>query len=936
MTYNTNYKRLKRLQKILIILSVFFIVLSFAFNYFMRQNFMRDLHKNLEQETAIISGNINSYYTQFAAITEQLSNNTQVNELVKGINETGVAEEASFNRVTGILKDIQDTNQPDAFAWIGVNNINSIIYPDGYAVLHDYYYADRPWYKRMLESPKTITVSEPYVEVADFNEVITLISPIYDGETIIGNIGMDLSIEKVREFVSSFKIGESGQALLLTQGGSIISQGSIDNIQQLTVDHSLYDIKNDIFTGNSYSVEIELNGEDVYFYSAPTAVESWYLCGYVPKSELKNRINSINFMSMILILSALVIIIVIIVLIRIGSDHKILHEMNNQLITKEKMLTEKNDEIYNTSELLKIQKNEAEDAYQQLSAVDEELRTQYEEIESYTSELEKLRKQFENAVMFTNSAVWEFDVQKEELSIPYGFKLNETNDLKEKFNNKISIDQMIYSDDRKLFWQALEKHINGDTEELHVQIRVYNPLGELEWWLVHGKGDLSVSPLISGTLVNITKLKEQEAYISKLAYIDPLTELPNRRKFKEKLEAVLESDGEGAVLLLDLDNFKEINDTLGHVYGDKLLKEIARRLKVFATEEIFVSRFGGDEFLLLFENITETDTITTVVDEMGELVGKRISIDASDNEISVSVGITKYPDDSYSVDELIMNADVAMYHVKGTGKDNYVFYNADMTAEIHEKTRVEKVLDRALRDDGFSLVIQPKINPKSGRVESGEALLRLKNNELMPNDFIPIAEMSHRILDIGRWVLEEAVKLIHKWQNENRVIKPVSVNYSPKQMMDHEFISFYKSLISKYDIDPKYIEFEITESVIVHDEIEIKAFLNELKSLGSKVSLDDFGTGYSSLSYLTYMPVDTIKLDKTLCDRFVDIKDINVIKSLISLAHGLNLSVVAEGIESLMQVELLSSIDCDLIQGFYYSKPLSIEAYENIMEQLFE
>jgi diguanylate cyclase (GGDEF)-like protein len=935
MILNNNYKRLKQLQVVLIIISVFFILFSFVFNYFMKQNFVRELHQNLSQETALLSADINSYYSKYLSIANQLSQNTQVNDLVKEIHATDVVNEDSFNRVTGILEDIHNLNKPDAFAWVGINRINSIIYPDGYADLTDYYYADRPWYKGMIESPDKISVSDPYVEVADFTEVITLLRPILDDGEVIGNIGMDLSIEKIKEYISTFKVGERGKTLLLTEGGWVLSSES-ETTEIMSIDNPLYDIQDDIFSTESYSTELILNGEEVFFYSVPTAIDSWYLCSYVPKSEINQKTGFVKLMSGILILSALVIIIVIVVLIRVGSDHKVLYEMNNQLKDNEKILTQKNIEIHQNAKEMISQKEEAEAAYHQLSAYDEELRAQYNEIEAYTSQLEKLRKQFELAVAYTNSAVWEFDTEKRELSIPYGFKQNENNELEIDGNKKFSIDEMIYPEDRKLFWSALESHINGETDELKSQVRVYNPDGELEWWLVHGKGDLKKSQVISGMLMNISTLKEQENYISQLAYIDPLTELPNRRKFEERLTAILKLGGNGAVLLLDLDNFKEINDTLGHVYGDRLLKEISRRLRIFETDEIFISRFGGDEFLILFENITDTDAITILVSEIIGLVSEIIKIDDNDNEISMSIGITKYPEDDSSVDELIMNADVAMYHVKDNGKNNFVFYNAEMRAEIHEKSRIEKVLDQALREDGFRLLLQPKINPKTGRVESAEALLRIKKGEVMPNKFIPIAEMSHRIIDIGRWVLEEIVILIHQWKTENRFIRPISINFSPKQMMDRDFVQFYKSLLKEYDIDPKYIEFEITESIIIRDENETREFLTELKSLGSNISLDDFGTGYSSLSYLTYMPVDTIKLDKTLCDRFVDIKDINVIKSLVSLAHGLGLTVIAEGIETFMQVELLSRIDCDLIQGYYYSKPLSVEAYENIMDQVFD
>lgn len=894
---NTNYHKLNRLQAVLILLSLFFIVFSFLFNYYMRENFISELHQSLAQETALISGNINSYLTQYSAIANQLSHNTQVNDLVKNITDTGVEDVDAFEKVTGILKDIQNTNKPDAFAWIGVNSTNRIIYPDGYVVLHDYYYADRPWYKMMIESPDIVTMSEPYIEIADFIEVVTLTRPLFDGQTIIGNIGMDLSTSKIKEFLSTFKVGKTGQALILTEGGFIISnENIIHSTEVLRPDNPIYALKESIFSGRSKISEITINGEEVYFYSFQTSIDSWYLCSYVPKTEINSRISVVNWMSGILIVSAGIIVLVLMRLMRLGNDHQVLFEMNKQLVDKERILTEKNKEIHITALKFESQKDESEAAYQQLAAADEELRAQYDEIEIYTNQLEKIRVQFELAVSYTSSAVWEFDAQTKEFHILYGFKENNNKDFEAQANGKTYIDKIICPDDREFFWHALNSYIKGESEELYVQVRINNSKGNLEWWLLQGKGDLENTQIVSGILVNINKLKEQEAFIRKLAYMDPLTELPNRRKYRQRLEQALSLNNKGAVLMIDLDNFKEINDTLGHIYGDSLLKEIAKRLQTFESDDIFVSRFGGDEFLILLEGLSENKVIDNIVEDIIERVGQKIEIDDNDNEIKVSVGISKYPDDAQTVDELIMNADVAMYHVKGNGKDHYAFFNREMRAEIHEKTRIEKVIDQTLREDGFKLVIQPKINPNTGLVESGEALIRIKSHDLMPNEFIPVAEMSHRILDIGRWVLEEAVKLLHQWQMDNRVIKAIAVNFSPKQMMDHDFVGFYKTLISKYDINPKYIEFEITESIILGNQEETINFLNELKSLGSEISLDDFGTGYSSLSYLTYMPVDSIKLDKTLCDRFVNNKDINVIKSIVSLAHGLGLKVIAEGI----------------------------------------
>ncbi|GAA0180000.1 hypothetical protein SH2C18_27710 [Clostridium sediminicola] len=428
------------------------------------------------------------------------------------------------------------------------------------------------------------------------------------------------------------------------------------------------------------------------------------------------------------------------------------------------------------------------------------------------------------------------------------------------------------------------------------------------------------------------KLKEKEEYIRDLAYLDPLTGLPNRRQFIENLYKSIEDRNSGAVIMLDLDNFKDINDTLGHIYGDKVLIKISEILSGYNDKNTFISRFGGDEFLILLNTQDSSTCVKLFVKKIVDIFNNKIIIDNDEIYISVSIGVSLFPQHCNSVNELIMNADTAMYHVKKSGKNNYIFFNENMKSKLMEKKKVEKILHQALREKSFELFYQPQVDVMTGEQVAAEALLRLKDSKISPAVFIPVAEETGRIIEIGRRVVEEVARQQSEWKEKGIKLRPIAINFSAEQINDHNFIPFLKDTLKKYDIEPQYIDIEITESVFMNNEYKTIEFLNELKSMGVSISLDDFGTGYSSISYLTFIPVDKIKLDKSLIDEFLANGEINVISNIIALAHSLDLVVVAEGVEDKGQSQLLLKSNCDYIQGYLYSKPVTAEEFENIYD----
>ncbi|NMM63988.1 EAL domain-containing protein [Clostridium sp. P21] len=595
-------------------------------------------------------------------------------------------------------------------------------------------------------------------------------------------------------------------------------------------------------------------------------------------------------------------------------------------------------ELKENQEKLQSSNEEISATYQQLAASEEELRAQYDEIQSYTEKLESLRQKYEIAIEGTNSAVWEFDMEDENIYFLEGFKNIIGRATKEKENIYTTLKKFLSLKDEEKLIKEIVKYIRGEKEEIHIQVKITDIFGNLKWLLIRGKGIFDSNndiKLINGIVLDITSMKGQEEYISHIAYHDPLTGLPNRRKLMQKLEEDIVESNYGAVMLLDLDNFKGINDTLGHLYGDKVLKKIAEELENIKDEKVFVSRFGGDEFFILVQGEKDIDVIENYAKQIMNIFKNKIIIEGEETYLSCSMGITLYPFHSNEVSQLLMNADMAMYKVKNLGKNNYMFFKEEMTEKLQEKMKIEGILRNALKKEELKLLYQPQVCTFTGKIVGFEALLRLKNKHISPGQFIPVAEETGLIVEIGRWVTKESINQISKWKKKGLDIKPISINFSPKQLNDLNYIKFLENTLKEANVEAKYIEIEITESIFLEEKEKNIAFINKLKSLGIQILLDDFGTGYSSLNYLTFLPVDKIKLDKSLNDKFLEFENVKVIDSLIFLAKSLNLEVIAEGIEDVVQYKRLKAAGCHYIQGYLFSKPLEVEDAEKIYDDNF-
>ena len=494
--------------------------------------------------------------------------------------------------------------------------------------------------------------------------------------------------------------------------------------------------------------------------------------------------------------------------------------------------------------------------------------------------------------------------------------------VKEKIDQAVQSNQNIVLNYPVILPDGTQKHILNQGEIL------YKKNGEPE--------------LMLGVIQDVSRLKQAEEEIRLLAFYDSLTGLANRALFMDRLEQAIASAGRTrqkfALLFLDLDQFKLINDTLGHQIGDLLLKQVAARLKTnirksdtaaapgMDSPDSVIARLGGDEFTVLLSNIDEPESAARVAARLIREIADTYHLEGHDVAMTTSVGISVFPADGTESSTLLKNADSAMYHAKKNGRNNYQFYMESLNRAATERFSMERDLNKALENEEFVLFYQPQVDLASRRIVGAEALIRwihpLKGM-IAPDTFIPIAEESGQIIDINRWVLQAACNQKRDWLHAGLKAIRVAVNLSGYKLSSQNIIGTIKEALGKDSADYQNLELEITENVLMQETRETLSTLKQIKALKLRIALDDFGTGYSSLSYLTSFPVDVIKIDRSfVMGCITEPKNLIIIKAIIAMGHSMDKRIVAEGIETEEQFSLMKALDCDEGQGYFLKHPV--------------
>ena len=598
----------------------------------------------------------------------------------------------------------------------------------------------------------------------------------------------------------------------------------------------------------------------------------------------------------------------------------------------------------NMKNKLEFNNEELTQLYEELSATDDELKSQYEIIVNSQEDLLESENRYRLIVDATNDGIWDWDLLTGKVFFSdkwydiFGF---DKDSYKHTENDWTAL---IHPNDIDRIKKSRELYLGKKLDKYECEYRIRGRDGSYRWLLSKGQAvfDGTGAPIrMIGSHTDITEVKEYQQQLKYLAYHDQLTGLYNRTYFNENFSSEIQNiSHEGnlqAMFFIDTDNFKLINDTLGHSYGDKVIIEVSKHLSAIADSHSYIFRLGGDEFIFYLTKAETRDEIEDYAKKIINSFKTPISIGDTTVNITVSIGIAIAPTDAASLDNLMKCADMAMYKSKEKGKNRYEFFNSTINDQIISRVNIEKQFKAALRNGEFLLHYQPLIDIKNSTIIGFEALVRWYNKELglvPPLKFISIAEETGFIVPLGEWIIQSACSFISALNTSMRTNFKISVNISMPQILQENFCQMVKQVIKNSNLPPSLLQLEITESVIMESPDLITEKLQCLRAEGISIALDDFGTGYSSLGYLRNLPIDTLKIDKLFIDD-IDKNDSKsvITDSIISLGHKIGLSVISEGVETENQIQYLKNYHCDIIQGYYYSKPLPADEIESFIEK---
>lgn len=606
------------------------------------------------------------------------------------------------------------------------------------------------------------------------------------------------------------------------------------------------------------------------------------------------------------------------------------------IIIRQHYLRKKAEAVYQATHVnLQESLMELESANLQLIASEEELNRQFLEIREQKEKLKISRERYRLASEGAEVGIWDLDLITGEMYVSKkGKQIFGLGDAIPTDITSTAIKNKILENDFEEVKENYIKHIKNITDTFEVKCRIQVSEDKYSWIYIRGRALRDENGRVirmAGSVNNINKEKITEARIRKLAYYDALTDLPNRAYFNQLIDEYTQTKqyDKFALFLIDIDNFKAINDSLGHSYGDEIIIKVAEHLKKHLNKDSELIRFGGDEFLIVVHNIKTNVELKafaqTIIDEFNKpFINEGLAF-----PITLSMGISTYPFDGEKSDELLKHADMALYDVKVNGKNGYKMFSFELDEAFNKRITLERDLRKAITNMEFELYYQPKLDVSKGTVYSYEALIRWHHPTkgiVSPLDFIPLAEETGLIIPIGEWVIRQSIKQLKDWEKQGYAHLCIAVNLSARQFKDIQLLELFKEIYDEMEVDISRLELEVTESTALEDIKSAVNILSKLKALGIKLSLDDFGTGYSSLNYLTQLPIDYLKIDKSfLNDTIKHRSGEEIIKSVINLAHACEIKVIAEGVETKEQMDFLINESCDMIQGYYISQPVPIE-----------
>ncbi|MCY6485126.1 GGDEF and EAL domain-containing protein [Clostridium aestuarii] len=591
--------------------------------------------------------------------------------------------------------------------------------------------------------------------------------------------------------------------------------------------------------------------------------------------------------------------------------------------------------------------NELQVVHEKLIVAEEEFRQQFNELQINEKLLKESDERYKLVLLGSKDGIYDWKLltnnffYSKQWKNMIGYEDNELSNTYESWKDNI------HPYERGNIVAKLENYLIGKENIYTLEYRFTKKDGSYIWVQNHGyilRNSKGKAIRLSGSHTDITERKKREKKIYNLAFIDLVTGLPNRSYLYKDLVKLCEAKDRFSLIFIDIDKFKEINDTFGHSFGDLLLKEFTSVLNNLVGYDYKAYRWGGDEFVLILKINTSPSEVKTLLCDIDHVLGNSIIVKNKEMFITSSLGISIFPEHGAIPEELIKNADIAMYSAKNGGKNsfknNYKIYNKELYINNLKKIKFEKALRLAVKNNEFTVFYQPQIEIQTGKVIGMEALARWitpKGKLISPAEFIPCAEEIGAIIPIGEYILKTACKQTKTWHDMGYDDLKISVNLSGRQLESKKLIYIILHILNETKLESKYLELEITESNAMKDMEKTIKLLKILKNMNISISLDDFGTGYSSLNHLRKFPLNNLKIDKSFIDEItINITQNRIIKAIIFLAHSLNLKVIAEGIETKEQLEALKQINCDEAQGYYSSKPVCSEEFEKYLKKYYK
>ncbi len=793
------------------------------------------------------------------------------------------------------------------------------------------------WYYKPIELQHGYW-TDPYDDTITKLYMVSYVVPIFvDGE-IVGVAGMDIRFNTFQKIVMNAKVYETGYASLLNSNYNFLVHPTLrfsDNLRTVN-GGELKEFADYIDQNKNGVFQIKVDGKDKYV-GFSTLQNGDVLMVSVESEEVLQDVTKMTlFISIITILGVfLSILTAMYVSKRIATPIIRLKEQaekitNGDIDVEIEIIS--NDEIGEFAKAFSVMIKKLRGTYDDLAQKEEELRTQYKELQENEVRIRASDERYRLAIEGSNDAIWEWDLLSGDFTASRRLHEITGHYLNNKYPMK-GFNQFIHPSDAERARKDLYDHLKNMTPFYISEYRIKTVDGSYIWVLSRGKAlrDKTGRAIkIAGSISDITEKKKVEEEIKFMAFHDILTGLPNRLMFFERLNheitEKIQRKTKGTVCFIDLDNFKNINDTMGHEAGDQLLIQLAEKLKRTLTSEDLLSRFGGDEFLLLHPYDTLSEEALSYAERILNAVSGHFVIGGKQIFVTASIGVVTYPEDGTDPGSILKNADFAMYKAKELGKNRVAVYDKNMYSLLERETNIERILRGAIEKQELTVHYQPQFDVKNKKISGFEALLRLQSKEMgiiSPAEFIPIAEKAKCISQLTRWVLSKACRQAMMWRSEGYQFDNMSVNISSVDLQQPDFVEIIKEVIEETGLPPRILELEITETSLMHSLDNSMKTLQRLMDIGIRVALDDFGTGYSSLNYLRKIPISTLKIDKSFIDNVGSDKKVDsIINNIIGMAHNIDLSVVAEGVEQEHQLSILKEKGCDYMQGYLLCKPL--------------